>query len=54
MEIEKFSNKFLKNFIVDLVDGIWSEWDFNDKFCNNEDMARQMWKVVEEIRAENK
>ncbi len=45
-----FSNRFLANFILDLVDGIWREDEFKDKFGFNEDTSRQMWKVVEELR----
>lgn len=51
--MENFSNKFLAGFIIDLVDGIWREDEFAEKFGFNEQQAHQMWKVIELLRKDN-
>jgi hypothetical protein len=48
------NEKFLKNIILDLVDGLWREDELVEKFGFSEKQAKQIWKSIEEIRAENK
>ena len=49
--MEKYNNKFLANIILDLVDGIYGDYDLVENFGLNEKQAKQIWTVIETLRA---
>jgi len=48
--MNNFSNKFLANIILDLVDGLWREDELVSEFGFSEEHASQLWKTIVELR----
>ena len=51
---EIFSVKFLANVVLDLSDGMYDEYEFVERFGFSEKQAKEIYKIITEIRNYNK